>query len=35
MMGELFKIKNKAIARVEAVLFEVPYGMPSGWGDSD
>jgi hypothetical protein len=32
MIGELFKIKNKAITRVEAVLFEVPYGMPSGWG---
>jgi hypothetical protein len=33
MIGELFKIKNKLITRVEAVLFEVPYGMPSGWGD--
>ena len=33
MIGELFKIKNKAITRVEAVLFEVPYGMPSGWGE--
>ncbi|MBN2318900.1 MAG: hypothetical protein JXR49_07475 [Acidobacteria bacterium] len=31
MIGELFKIKNKVITRVEAVLFEVPYGMPSGW----
>jgi hypothetical protein len=31
MIGELFKIKNKRIARVEAVLLSVPYGMPSGW----
>ena len=31
MIGELFKIKNKVITRVEAVLLEVPYGMPSGW----
>ena len=31
MIGELFKIKNRVITRVEAVLFEVPYGMPSGW----
>ena len=34
MIGELFKIRNKRIARVEAVLFAVPYGMPSGWGKS-
>jgi len=33
MIGELFKIKNKLITRVEAVLFEVPYGMPSGWAE--
>ena len=33
MIGELFKIKKKAITRVEAVLLEVPYGMPSGWVD--
>ena len=32
MIGELFKIRNKRIARVEAVLLAVPYGMPSGWG---
>jgi hypothetical protein len=31
MIGELFKIKNKRITRVEAVLLAVPYGMPSGW----
>jgi hypothetical protein len=32
MIGELFKIKNRVITRVEAVLLQVPYGMPSGWG---
>ena len=32
MIGELFKIKNKVITSVEAVMPEVPYGMPSGWG---
>jgi hypothetical protein len=31
MIGELFKIRNKKITRVEAVLLAVPYGMPSGW----
>ena len=31
MIGELFKIKNRVITRVEAVLLEVPYGMSSGW----
>ena len=35
MIGELFKIKNRVITRVEAVLFEVPYGMPSGWVTAD
>ena len=30
-IGELFKIRNKKITRVEAVLLSVPYGMPSGW----
>jgi hypothetical protein len=29
--AELFKIKNGAITRIEAVLLPVPYGMPSGW----
>jgi hypothetical protein len=31
LLGELFKIKNGKITRVEAVLLPVPYGMPSGW----
>jgi hypothetical protein len=31
IMAEVFKIKNKKITQVEAVLLEVPYGMPSGW----
>ncbi len=30
-IGELFKIKNRKITRIEAVLLSVPYGMPSGW----
>jgi hypothetical protein len=30
-IGELFKIKNGKILRVEAVLLPVPYGMKSGW----
>jgi len=33
MMAELFRIKDKKISLVEAVLLEVPYGMPSGWVD--
>jgi hypothetical protein len=32
MIGELFKIRNKKIARIEAVVLAVPYSMPSGWG---
>jgi hypothetical protein len=32
IMAEVFKIKDKKILQVEAVLMEVPYGMPSGWG---
>jgi hypothetical protein len=32
MIGELFKIKNGKIHRIEAVLLPVPSGMPSGWG---
>lgn len=32
LIGELFKIKNGKIHRIEAVLLPVPYGMPSGWG---
>jgi hypothetical protein len=31
MIGELFKIKNRQINRIEAIVIEVPYGMPSGW----
>jgi hypothetical protein len=31
IIGELFKIKNGKITRVEAALLNVPYGMPSGW----
>jgi hypothetical protein len=31
MIGELFKIRNRQITRIEAIVFEVPYGMPSGW----
>jgi hypothetical protein len=33
MIGELFKIKSGKIRQIEAVLLEVPYGMPSGWGE--
>lgn len=32
IMAEVFKIKDRKITQVEAVLMEVPYGMPSGWG---
>jgi hypothetical protein len=35
LLGELFKIKNGKITRVEAVLLPVPYGMPSGWGKKE
>ncbi len=31
MIGELFKIVDGKIHRIEAVLVPVPYGMPSGW----
>ncbi len=31
LIGELFKIKDGKIHRIEAVLLPVPYGMPSGW----
>jgi hypothetical protein len=33
LIGELFKIKDGKIHQIEAVLIEVPYGMPSGWGN--
>jgi hypothetical protein len=31
MVGEVFKIQNGLIRRIEAVLVDVPYRMPSGW----
>jgi len=31
LIGELFKIQNGKIMRVEAVLLPVPFRMPSGW----
>ena len=31
MIGELFKIESGKIRQIEAVLLQVPYGMPSGW----
>jgi len=30
-LGELFKIENGQIRRVEAVFHRAPYGIPSGW----
>jgi hypothetical protein len=33
MIGELFKIQSGQIRQIEAVLLEVPYGMPSGWNE--
>jgi hypothetical protein len=30
-LGELFKIENGMIRRVEAVFHRAPYGIPSGW----
>ena len=30
-IAELFKVEKGKIRRIEAVLTEVPYGMPSGW----
>jgi hypothetical protein len=30
-LAELFRIEKGKIRRVEAVLEQVPYGMPSGW----
>ena len=32
IIGELFKIVDGKILRIEAVLWPVPYRMPSGWG---
>lgn len=31
LIGELFKIKDGKIHQIEAVMLDVPYGMPSGW----
>ena len=30
-LGELFKIEDGKIRRVEAVFHKAPYGIPSGW----
>jgi hypothetical protein len=32
LIGELFKIQDGKIMRIEAVLLPVPFRMPSGWG---
>jgi hypothetical protein len=31
IIGEIFKIKDRKIRQIEAVLMAVPYGMESGW----
>jgi hypothetical protein len=31
LIGELFKIKDGKIAQIEALVLNVPYGMPAGW----
>ncbi len=31
MIGELFRVESGKIRQIEAILLEVPYGMPSGW----
>ena len=33
LIGELFHIEGGRIRQIEAVLQEVPYRMPSGWGE--
>ena len=33
MIGELFQIESGRIRQIEAILQEVPYGMPSGWSE--
>jgi hypothetical protein len=30
-IGELFKIRNGKILQIEALVLNVPYGMPTGW----
>jgi len=32
-IGELFKIEGGKIRQIEAILYEAPYGMPSGWSE--
>ncbi len=34
-IGELFKIRNGKIVRVEALVLNVPYHMRSGWGKTE
>jgi hypothetical protein len=34
-IGELFKIRNGKIVRVEALVLNVLYHMPSGWGKAE
>ena len=31
-IAELFKIKDGKINQIEALVLNVPYGMPTGWG---
>jgi hypothetical protein len=35
MIGELFKIVDGRIRQIEAIIVQVPYGMPSGWDGVD
>ncbi|MBN1238503.1 MAG: hypothetical protein JXB36_08365 [Gammaproteobacteria bacterium] len=35
MIGELFKIVDGRIRQIEAIIVQVPYGMPSGWGNAE
>ena len=30
-LAEMFKIKNKKIRRIEAVMVRLPYGSGTGW----
>jgi hypothetical protein len=34
-IGELFKIRNGKIQQIEALVLNVPYGMPTGWGKKE
>jgi hypothetical protein len=31
MIAEAFRIEQGLITRIEALMTECPYGMPSGW----